>query len=364
MKFYYLKQLFAFTICTTLGTSNVIRASAREAQEPQQERLRRNFFDDSNGGDTATDAGGNIGDVAPVAVPVSTPVADPGAAPVAVPGAVPVSTPAIPVAGLGAAPVAAPFAAPVAVPVTVPVAAPGAAPIAVPVAAPGAAPIAVPVAPVADPGAAPVDAPGAAPIVAALGAAPIAAPVAANSAKSKRRSGSAAAVLAAAVAASSAKSKRRSDSRDSGSVAGNGDVMQIRFSEKISFDNPSFTLREEINNFFPLSQDDFPMSQDLANMLQNSNCVSVVRPDDYECTQSVAELVGLVGGTPTHAPQRDFWPLFREVISYQIQRRDNGKLKAMEVMHWLNLPALWQDFTVNEVGEAVHDEVCTCDSAF
>jgi hypothetical protein len=135
---------------------------------------------------------------------------------------------------------------------------------------------------------------------------------------------------------------------------------QIRFSEKISFENPSPPLEVVISNFFPLSEDDFPMSQDLANVLQSSNCVSVILPDDYESTQSVAEMVELVGGTPTHAPQTDFWPLFHEVINYQIQRREKGESDAMDVMPWLNLPELWQAFTVNEVGEAVHDEVCTC----
>jgi hypothetical protein len=32
----------------------------------------------------------------------------------------------------------------------------------------------------------------------------------------------------------------------------------------------------------------------------------------------------------------------------------------MDVMHWLNLPELWQGLTVYEVGVAVHDQVCTC----
>jgi hypothetical protein len=145
-----------------------------------------------------------------------------------------------------------------------------------------------------------------------------------------------------------------------GGVATPQDGTQIRFSEKISFENPSPPLEVLISNFFPLSEDDYPMSQGLANVLKSSNCVSVMSPNDYECSQSVAEMVELVGGIPTHAPQREFWPLFREVVSYQIQRRDYGHMNATDVMRWLNLPELWQDFTVNQVGEAVHDEVCTC----
>jgi hypothetical protein len=137
-------------------------------------------------------------------------------------------------------------------------------------------------------------------------------------------------------------------------------ATEIRFSEKVSFVNPNASLEAIISKFFPLSKDDFPMSQDLANVLKRSNCASVVLHNDYESSQSVAEMVELVGGAPTHAPQREFWPLFREVVSYQMQRRANGEMLAMDGMKQLNLPKLWQNFTVNEVGEAVQDEVCTC----
>jgi hypothetical protein len=152
---------------------------------------------------------------------------------------------------------------------------------------------------------------------------------------------------------------------DGGEVNGgnSGDSGEIRFSRKISFNNPSLTLEVEISRLFPLSSEDFPMSQALANILKISNCVSVVRPDDYESSQSVAEMVEVVGGTPTHAPQLEFWPLFREVVSYQITRRAKGGVEAMKAMYWLNLPALWQGLTVTQIGEAVHDEVCTCYSA-
>jgi hypothetical protein len=173
---------------------------------------------------------------------------------------------------------------------------------------------------------------------------------------------------ASALEAQEPQQRLRRHLQGGGNGGGNGDTEggggengpQIRFSEKISFENPSPRLEVVISNFFPLSEDDFPMSQDLADVLQSSNCVSVMLPDDYECSQSVAEMVELVGGTPTHAPRRDFWPLFREVVSYQIQRRRDGEMDAMDVMPWLNLPELWQGLTLNQVGEAVHDEVCTC----
>jgi len=128
----------------------------------------------------------------------------------------------------------------------------------------------------------------------------------------------------------------------------------IRFSQKITFEND--VSLNEIKDFFPLGGNDYPMSSDLTELLSKSNCPSVVRPDDYEVSQSVQEMIQLVGGYPSHAPQAAFWPWFEEVAVYQQQRRVFGNEPAMTKMPWLNLPNLWQNFTVKDVAEAVHDE--------
>jgi len=149
----------------------------------------------------------------------------------------------------------------------------------------------------------------------------------------------------------------RDDSTTTGSYQGvsYSNSITIRFSQKITFEKD--VSLSEINDFFPLGGNDYPMSSDLAELLSKSNCPSVVRPDDYEVSQSLQEMIQLVGGYPSHAPQAAFWPWFEEVAVYQQQRRVFGNEPAMIKMPWLNLPSLWQNFTVKDVAEAVHDEV-------
>jgi len=134
-------------------------------------------------------------------------------------------------------------------------------------------------------------------------------------------------------------------------------VPTIHFSQKISFDPAVLTEKASIiQATFPLKSSDWPMTDTLADLLAVSRCGSVVRQDDYEVTQSVAEMVELVGGIPPHAPEPDFWPWFEEVATYQIQRRQYNNQSAVAKMPWLNLPELWQNYTVKDVAEAVHDE--------
>jgi len=61
----------------------------------------------------------------------------------------------------------------------------------------------------------------------------------------------------------------------------------------------------------------------------------------------------MVGGLPTHAPQKDFWPEFNQVVDMQLLRRNNSDKLATEAISWFPLPQLWKSFTVNEVAEAV-----------
>jgi len=131
----------------------------------------------------------------------------------------------------------------------------------------------------------------------------------------------------------------------------------IHFSQKIVFDNDTTVPLQTRSTLFPLRRKDFPLSKDLADILSLSRCVSVVRTNDYEVTQRVQEMIDLVGGIPPHAPEPEFWPWFEEVATYQINRRLHCNDLAITKMPWLNLPELWQNYTVHQVAEAVHDEV-------
>lgn len=134
---------------------------------------------------------------------------------------------------------------------------------------------------------------------------------------------------------------------------------QLRFSQKIKFDEDiEKKLSSDIQEAFPLGESDFPMSQELCVLLAESNCHSVVMPNDYQVKYNVAGLVNLAGGQPPHAPDADFWPIFEEVVDHQARRRRRGNAAAMSEggMPWLNLPTLWENFTVNQVAEAVHNE--------
>jgi len=135
---------------------------------------------------------------------------------------------------------------------------------------------------------------------------------------------------------------------------------QLRFSRKIQFDeNVAQEMRADIKATFPLGSQEYPLSEDLCVLLRESNSHSVVMPYDYEVKYDVDKLIEIAGGAPPHAPVALFWPLFEEVIDYQIRRRSRGHVLAMSErgMPWLNLPNLWENFTVNDVAEAVHNEV-------
>jgi hypothetical protein len=150
-----------------------------------------------------------------------------------------------------------------------------------------------------------------------------------------------------------------------------GDVLPVgsglRFSQKIAFEEGIESFEASVRDtYFPLGPEHFPLDADLCAALGESNCHSIVMPDDFEVKPYTIEaLVNHVGGEPFHAPQAEFWPLFEEVILYQKRRlsaRDPNTNKSMPAMSpngmpWLNLPKLWMDLTIDEVAEAVHDEV-------
>jgi len=144
---------------------------------------------------------------------------------------------------------------------------------------------------------------------------------------------------------------RQSHTISSGSIS-----EEVRFSSKISFNEESYQNNKDlIKELFPLKKENYPITSDvLHNLLTQSNAVSIVLPNDYECSQSIKEMIEIVGGEPTHAPNPEFWPELEKVIDLQILRRSNGDALASATMPWFPLPKLWRTFTMNEIADAVH----------
>jgi hypothetical protein len=145
---------------------------------------------------------------------------------------------------------------------------------------------------------------------------------------------------------------------------------QLRFSQKIGFDDP-ITAAEVRAVYFPLQPSHYPLSTDLYLALRDSsNSSSMVLQDDfevipYDIPQLVEEVMEAIG-EPPHAPETAFWPLFKEVMFYQKRRRSAGDVVAMlpTGMPWLSLPLLWKNLTIDQLAMKVHDEVrYTCHAA-
>ena len=109
-------------------------------------------------------------------------------------------------------------------------------------------------------------------------------------------------------------------------------------------------------NPMPMQFDDYPLDRNTADWLRQTQAVSVVRYQDCgECDIPIHRLVAEVGGGPSH-PSTDvsdpYWEELGEVVRVQ-QARLRGDDPTM-VMH---LPDIWAGFNIDEVAEAVHDEV-------
>jgi len=136
-------------------------------------------------------------------------------------------------------------------------------------------------------------------------------------------------------------------------------VSQLRFSRKITFDTSvQQQFRNDIESYFPLTAENFPLSQDLCDVLIESNCASVLMPDDFEVRIDIPTVIEIAGGEPPHAPEPEFWPWFEEITDYQILRRLRGNvlISSERGMPWFPLPQLWENYTITDVAESVHNK--------
>jgi len=107
-----------------------------------------------------------------------------------------------------------------------------------------------------------------------------------------------------------------------------------------------------------LKAPDYPLSTEMAHTLSyESNAYSVVTGNDFEMEgHDVKHYIEAVGGLPDRPspdPDAPYWTVFREVVERQLERLD-GKLPPASLYH---APKIWENYTVTEVAEAVHDEV-------
>jgi PAP2 superfamily len=108
----------------------------------------------------------------------------------------------------------------------------------------------------------------------------------------------------------------------------------------------------------PLTIDSYPLLGDVATILQlNSMAHTVmggVAAGDYECQgQDVMEYIQLLGGPPpmpSSNPNARFWHELCQVVTAQEQRRAN----ASATEYWGFLPAMWPNYTLPQVADAVH----------
>lgn len=123
-------------------------------------------------------------------------------------------------------------------------------------------------------------------------------------------------------------------------------------------------------DFLPMLPADYPISGDKAGFLANSTfCPSVVQADDYECHgHDIGEIIANISdgaGSPPY-PSSDstpplywntsFWTQLEDVIDHQIQRMSNESAPCSDTKHLNKLPSWWQDFSIKDCADAVHDE--------
>jgi membrane-associated phospholipid phosphatase len=130
------------------------------------------------------------------------------------------------------------------------------------------------------------------------------------------------------------------------------DDLGIRFS-KIVFADESANGTSRL----PLTKDDYPIDMETASWLRSSQCPSIINPENcYECDMSFETLIEAIHGEPTHpsrSPNSSYWDELREMTLTRAHRLNDTDPK--EVMP---IAKIWENLTIKEVAEAVHNEVC------
>jgi len=140
---------------------------------------------------------------------------------------------------------------------------------------------------------------------------------------------------------------------DDNALRGGNKDLDVRFNK--------FTADKPERNIFPLGKSDYPISKNnfVSRILkEETTAASVVNvKTDFEVIYSVPELIDLVGGEPKHPKMNKdagYWKKLREVV--QMRDKDDDKAASTELSEQMQLPLRWEQYTVYDVAEAVHDE--------
>ena len=157
--------------------------------------------------------------------------------------------------------------------------------------------------------------------------------------------------------------------------AHNGMVDNLRFNKfsfiddiddayheyRLILPHSNFNESHFYEDLLPLTKNDYPISNntEIVKMLKDeTTATSVVTEDDAELKWDVSTLIELVGGDPTH-PSSDrnseYWNQLLKVMKMRKKRRTAKAYYALRSE--FQLPKRWRHFTVDEVAEAVHNEV-------
>ena len=128
--------------------------------------------------------------------------------------------------------------------------------------------------------------------------------------------------------------------------------LNVRFSKVPGYNGA------DVSQYLPLTNNDFPMRGELADILKRqSRAESIMTEDDYELREvNERRYFRNSGGPPTFPnedPNHSFWQDdFRPVVEALVHLRADGDPADL-----IELPTRWKDFNMQEVANAVHDEV-------
>lgn len=144
---------------------------------------------------------------------------------------------------------------------------------------------------------------------------------------------------------------------DDNALRGGKRDLNVRFNKFEAFEPMSETAKKVL----PLGKWDYPISQNskVSEFLkEETTAASVVNVrTDFEVIYNVRELISIIGGEPQH-PKKDenasYWEKLREVV--QMRGKNDTKPASTELSGQMQLPLRWEEYTVYDVAEAVHDE--------
>ncbi len=139
------------------------------------------------------------------------------------------------------------------------------------------------------------------------------------------------------------------------------DIDSAYHEYRLVLPHSNFNSSTFYEDLLPLTKNDYPISYnaEISKMLKDeTTATSVVTEEDKELKWDVSELIEIVGGHPTHPSSdenNDFWNQLASVMELRKKRRTAKAYYALNSE--FQLPKRWKHYSVDEVAEAVHDEV-------